>query len=123
MKKSLNIGILGLGQVGCGVYSILRSRAKDLQAKCSTQFNVVQIAVRNKNKKRLVSVDHSKLTTDAKSVVHNPKINVVIELIGGIHPAKELILAALRSGKDVITANKALLAESGHELFEEAFES
>jgi homoserine dehydrogenase len=118
--KQLKIGLLGLGQVGSGVYSILKSKGRALVQRHGLNFQIEQIAVRKPSKKRLVRAKRSELTTQARVLVQNPEIDVVIELIGGIHPAKELILTALRSGKDVITANKALLAEHGREIFHEA---
>ena len=118
--RQLKIGLLGLGQVGSGVYSILKSKGPSLARKNGTSFKIEKIAVRNPEKKRLVRAKRSELTTRTKALVQDPNIDVIVELIGGIHPAKELILAALRSGKDVVTANKALLAEHGREIFGEA---
>jgi len=118
--KQLKIGLLGLGQVGSGVYSILKSKGGALARKHGVRFHIEKIAVRRPAKKRLVRAKRSELTTNARALVRNPEIDVIVELIGGIHPAKELILTALKSGKDVITANKALLAEHGRELFREA---
>ncbi len=118
--KQLKIGLLGLGQVGSGVYSILKSKGASLARKSGTSFRIEKIAVRNISKKRLVRAKRSELTTNVKALIRDPKVDVVVELIGGIHPAKELILTALRSGKDVVTANKALLAEYGREIFREA---
>lgn len=115
--KQLKIGLLGLGQVGSGVYSILKSKAGNLARRNGILFEIEKIAVRHPGKKRLVRAKRTELTRDARSLVRNPEVDVIIELIGGIHPAKELILSALRSGKDVVTANKALLAEHGRELF------
>ena len=118
--KQLKIGLLGLGQVGSGVYSILKSKGGALARKHGVRFHIEKIAVRRPAKKRLVRAKRSELTTNARALVRNPEIDVIVELTGGIHPAKELILTALKSGKDVITANKALLAEHGRELFREA---
>ena len=118
--KQLKIGLLGLGQVGGGVYSILKSKGPLLARKNGTRFSIEQVAVKHRGKRRALRPRASLLTTDARKVVRDPEINVVVELIGGIHPAKELILSALRSGKDVVTANKALLAEHGREIFGEA---
>ena len=118
--KQLKIGLLGLGQVGSGLYSILKSKGRSLAQKKGTFLKIEKIAVRHPGKKRLVRVKRSVLTTRTQNLVRDPEIDVVVELIGGIHPAKELILAALRSGKDVVTANKALLAEHGREIFAEA---
>ncbi len=118
--KQLKIGLLGLGQVGSGVYSILKSKGRALAQKHGVRFQIEKIAVRHPAKKRLVRAKRSELTTNARDLVRNSEIDIIVELIGGIHPAKELILTALRSGKDVITANKALLAEHGREIFREA---
>lgn len=118
--KQLKIGLLGLGQVGRGVYSILRSKRAHLARICGTSLHIVRIAVRNPAKKRPVRPNRIEVTAHSRQVVRDPSVDVVVELIGGIHPAKELILEALRSNKDVVTANKALLAEHGRELFREA---
>ncbi|OGX06149.1 MAG: hypothetical protein A3G87_02090 [Omnitrophica bacterium RIFCSPLOWO2_12_FULL_50_11] len=118
--KQLKIGLLGLGQVGKGVYSILRSKRADLARKCGTSLRIVKIAVRNPAKRRGVRPSRHQLTADAHQVVRDPSVDVVVELIGGINPAKELIREALRTNKDVVTANKALLAEHGRQLFREA---
>ncbi len=118
--KQLKIGLLGLGQVGSGVYSILKSKGSFLARKTGTSFEIRVVAVKHRSKKRLAKPNSSQLTYDAHRLVQNPDLDVIVEVIGGIHPAKELILKALRSGKHVVTANKALLAEHGRELFHEA---
>lgn len=118
--KHLKIGLLGLGQVGSGVYSILKSKGPSLARKNSVVFDLNSIAVKHRSKKRLATPRGGILTYDARRVAEDPNLDVIIEVIGGIHPAKELILKALRSGKHVVTANKALLAEHGRELFREA---
>jgi homoserine dehydrogenase len=118
--KRLKIGLLGLGQVGSGVYSILKSKRSDLVRKCGYSLQIHRIAVRRTAKKRSVHPKRSLLTTNARALVRDSKVDVIVELIGGIHPAKQLVLTALRSGKDVVTANKALLALHGRELFREA---
>lgn len=118
--KQLKIGLLGLGQVGSGVYSILKSKGRLLAQKNGTSFELRAIAVKHRSKKRLAKPKKSELTYNANRLVNDPDLDVVVEVIGGIHPAKELILRALRSGKHVVTANKALLAEHGRALFGEA---
>ena len=118
--KQLKIGLLGLGQVGSGVYSILKSKGASLARKAGNHLKIEKIAVKHLNKKRLVRVKRSDLTTNAKSIIQNPEVDIVVELIGGIHPAKEFILSALRAGKHIVTANKALLAEHGREIFAQA---
>ena len=118
--RRLKIGLLGLGQVGSGVYSILKSKGPYLARKNGTSFEINAVAVKHRSKKRLAKPKNGQLTYDAQRLVQDPSLDVIIEVIGGIHPAKELILKALRSGKHVVTANKALLAEHGRELFGEA---
>lgn len=118
--KQLRIGLLGLGQVGSGVYSILKSKGALLARKNGVLLRMERVAVKHVAKRRSVRLKSTHLTRDARQLVRDPKIDAIVELIGGIHPAKELILSALRSGKDVVTANKALLAEQGLEIFREA---
>lgn len=115
--QKLRIGLLGLGQVGSGVYSILAAKQNTLQKKTGIRLAIKRVAVKHLAKKRLVKPRSGELIANAWQVVRDPEIDVIVELIGGIHPAKEFILAALRSGKDVVTANKALLAEHGREIF------
>jgi homoserine dehydrogenase len=102
------------------VLSILRSEAAAIEEKTGVQLVLKKIAVRSLSKKRAVKAARRLLTRDAVSVVEDPSVDIVVELIGGIHPAKELIARALRSGKHVVTANKALLAEQGDFVFREA---
>ena len=115
--KTINIGLLGLGQIGMGVYRILTRKKSLLEKKTGVTFEIRKIAVRHPAKKRPVAVSRKLITRAPSQIVRNGHIDCVIELVGGIRPAKDLILQALRSGKDVITANKALLAECGEEIF------
>lgn len=120
MKKSsqtIGIGLLGLGTVGTGVVKILQSQAAAIEQKTGIRLVLKKIAVRSVSKKRSVKVDPKLLTANAASVVRDPSVDIVVELIGGIHPAKELIAQAFKSGKQVVTANKALLAEQGDFVF------
>lgn len=108
-KKIIKIGLIGLGTVGTGVYKTL----KDFD-----NIEVVKIAVKNKNKKRNIEgLDESIMTDDAYEVVNNPDIDIVVELIGGVEPAFDLIKTAISNGKHIVTANKELLAKCGEELF------
>ena len=118
--KKINIGLIGFGNVGAAVVKILRDKKPLLREKIGVELCLKKICDKDILSKRLVSVDKSLLTSDASLILNDPQIDVVIELIGGMHPAKEIILQALESGKYVITANKALLAESGAELFSQA---
>ncbi len=115
--RTLRIGLLGLGQVGGGVYSLL-NRKKNFFNGIGVSFEIAKVSVRSKSKSRSVKVPASLLTTDSLAVVRDPSIDVIVELIGGTTEARKLVMEALRHGKHVVTANKALLAEHGDEIFE-----
>ena len=109
MENKVKIGLIGLGTVGSGVYKTLQN---------FDNVEVVQIAVRNKNKQRNIeNLDENIITDNAYDVVNNPNIDVVVELIGGLNPAFDLIKTAIKNGKHIVTANKELLAKHGEELF------
>jgi len=113
-RKSLKVGMLGCGVVGSEIARLLVANADDLAARSGAKLELVKVAVRDLNRKNIAK---QLLTTDLASVVKDPNIDLIIEVIGGIEPARGLILAALESGKSVVTANKALLAKHGGELF------
>lgn len=115
--EKINIGIIGFGNVGSGVVKILRERKTFLSEKIGLEIEITKICDKDLNSKRNVSVGKELLIRDANEIISDPKIDVVVELIGGTHPAKEIIFSALENGKNVVTANKALLAEYGNELF------
>jgi homoserine dehydrogenase len=119
-SKLVRIGVLGCGNVGSAFVELIRERAKEIEARTGVQLDVVRVAVRNLSRSRDVEIDPALLTNDALTVVADPDIDLVVEVIGGIEPARELITAALTSGKPVVTANKELLANVGVELFEVA---
>jgi len=121
--KKVNIGIIGFGTVGAGVVKILRERKKLLSDKIGSEINIKRICDKDIVSKRNVSVDKALLTTDPKDILNDPQIDIVVELIGGVHPAKEFITEALKKGKNIVTANKALLSQDGKELFTLARES
>ena len=114
--KSLKVGMLGCGVVGLQIARLLISNRSDLSSRAGADLELVKIAVRDSKLKR-EGVPSSLFTSDSKSVVTDPTIDLIIEVIGGIEPAKELILSAISNGKSVITANKALLAKHGAELY------
>jgi homoserine dehydrogenase len=120
--RKINIGIIGFGNIGSGVVKILGNRKSLLAQKIETEIIIKKICDKDLAKKRDISVDKALFTVDAYEIINDPAIDIVVELIGGINPAKEFILAALKKGKHVVTANKALLAEHGNELFREAAE-
>ena len=118
--EHINIGLIGYGVVGQGVVKVLKSRRKFLREKYETDFFIKTICDRSISKKPNPSLDNTVLTTDYNVILKDPDIHVVVELIGGLVPAKEIILRALKAKKHVVTANKALIAECGLELFKEA---
>jgi homoserine dehydrogenase len=112
----MRIALLGCGVVGTEVVRLLHEQAEDLAARVGAPLELAGIAVRRKDKRR-ESVPPELLTTDATGLVTRPDVDIVIEVIGGIEPARSLLLDAMKSGKSVVTANKALLAEDGATLF------
>lgn len=113
----MNIGLIGFGNVGSGVVKILREKKNFLAEKIGVEINIKKICDKDILSKRSVSIDKGLLTSKASEIIDDPQIDIVVELIGGINPAKEFISGALKSGKNVVTANKALLAQNGKELF------
>lgn len=120
--KKIKIGLLGLGTVGTGVYKLIRMRSDVMEQTAGAQLEIKKILVHNKNKKR-EGVDESLLTDNWKEILEDEEIQIVIEVIGGMEPAKTMIMEALRAGKNVVSANKDLIAEQGRELFDAARES
>ncbi len=117
---TVRVALLGCGNVGAALAEILLTRQEDVAARTGVHLELVGIAVSSAKKKRPASIPISLITTDAAALVARTDVDVVVEVIGGLHPAQELIEAALRGGKPVVTANKALLAVSGAELAEVA---
>jgi homoserine dehydrogenase len=114
------VGLLGCGHVGAALVKLLSHNGDLIKARTGVEIEIGRIAVHNLSKERDVDVPASVFTNDAESVVNDPDVAVVVEMIGGIEPARSLILAALKAGKPVVTANKELLANVGKELFEAA---
>ncbi|WP_421118861.1 homoserine dehydrogenase [Aquihabitans daechungensis] len=116
-KSVVRVGLLGCGNVGAALVQLVEARGDEIAARTGTRLEIARVAVRSLTRKRPVHLDESVLTRDADEVVADPSIDVVVEVIGGIEPARELILAALAAGKPVVTANKELLANHGAELY------
>jgi homoserine dehydrogenase len=114
--KTLKVGMLGCGVVGSQIARLLVENKSDLTSRAGANLELVKVAVKDIKTKR-EGIPSNLLTDDAKSIVNDPEIDLIIEVIGGINPAKELILTAIKNGKSVVTANKALLAQSGAELY------
>jgi homoserine dehydrogenase len=116
--RKIPVGLLGLGNVGSGVVKLLADNAAAIERRLGgASVDVRRIAVREADKPRLVDVDTRLLTTDVARVIDDPEIQIVIEVIGGEEPTRGLLLRAIEHGKHVVTANKALLAAHGDELF------
>ena len=120
--KTLKVGMLGCGNVGSQIARLLVANKADLASRSGAQLELVKVAVKDIKAKR-DGIATSLLTDDPYSVVNDPEIDLIIEVIGGISPAKELILAAFKNGKSVVTANKALLAKEGAALYQAAGEA
>jgi homoserine dehydrogenase len=116
----VRVGVLGCGNVGGPLVRLIETRGDEIAARTGVRLQVTRIAVRDLAKDRGDGLDPSLLTTDARSIVEDWEVDVVIEVMGGIEPARDLILTAMQAGKPVITANKELLATAGFELFEAA---
>ncbi|MHB8512390.1 MAG: homoserine dehydrogenase [Actinomycetota bacterium] len=119
--ESVRVGQLGCGIVGSAVLRMLDANSFDIAERIGARIEVVRVAVRSTTKKRDIPGGfEDKLTNDAHSVVNDPNVDVLVEVMGGIEPARSLILEALQNGKRVVTANKELLASLGRELFDAA---
>jgi len=116
MKQNINVGIIGLGTVGSGAFRILRDNAELIRQRVGVPVEVVKIAVRDTGRDRGLQIPATILTDNPSQITDDPNIDIVVELIGGYEPAKQLLLAAIARGKHVVTANKALLAVHGGEL-------
>jgi homoserine dehydrogenase len=113
--RTLTVGLLGCGTVGSGVVRLLREHADQIAGRVGARIELGPVAVRDPSRARDVPLDH--VTTDAMAVVDDPDVDIVVEVMGGVQPARDLIAAALRQGKSVVTANKELVAAFGGELF------
>lgn len=119
----INVGIIGFGTVGTGTVRILLENKDVLKERLGFEINLRKIAVRDIVRDRGIKVPEGVLTTDVDAILNDPHIDIVVEVIGGIRPAKDFILKAINNGKHVVTANKALLATDGNEIFTAAQEA
>lgn len=116
-RPVLTLGLAGVGTVGSGLVKLLRENAEELHQRTGYDFRIKTIAVRNLDRQREIP-ENTSLTTNPLDLANDPEIDVVVELMGGIETAKQLIVQSLKNGKQVVTANKALLAEEGPGLFQ-----
>lgn len=120
MAEKLIVGMAGFGTVGSSVYQVLKRNAALIHTRAGKQIEIKRVVCRKTDRVILQTQGNVIASNDLNSIIDDPSISVVIEVMGGIEPAKTFILNALKNGKDVITANKALLATHGDEIFEEA---
>ncbi len=120
--KPVNVGILGLGTVGGGTVNVLARNAEEIARRAGRGIRITQAAAKAYDRDALPGLGQIEVVDDAFAVVENPDLEIIIELIGGYSPAKELVLKAIENGKHVVTANKALIAMHGNEIFQAAQE-
>lgn len=118
--KPVTVGVLGLGTVGGGTVNVLKRNAGEIARRAGREIVVTRASARDLNRTRICATDGIALTSDPFEIVNDPDIDVVVELIGGYDLAKQLVLTAIANGKHVVTANKALIALHGNEIFAEA---
>jgi len=118
--KAINVGLLGIGTVGGGTFTVLQRNAEEIARRAGRPIRIVMVADRNVALAQQITGGSCRVTADAFAVVADPEVDIVIELIGGYGVAKELVLKAIANGKHVVTANKALLATHGNEIFKAA---
>ncbi|WP_019412867.1 homoserine dehydrogenase [Paenisporosarcina sp. TG20] len=116
MNNEISIGLLGLGTVGSGVARILNQHQQDLHHKLGVQVSIKKVLIKDEHKERLSILDRNVFTTDVYEILNDPSIDIIVEVMGGIEEAKQSIESALLAGKQVVTANKDVMAEHGHEL-------
>jgi homoserine dehydrogenase len=120
MAGDIAIGLLGLGTVGTGVAKLIERNQATIRKRLGCGLRIAAAAVRHPRRRRDVSLGRGRISSDARRLIADPSIDIVVELIGGVEPAKSFLLGAIAAGKDVVTANKALLATHGREVFEAA---
>jgi homoserine dehydrogenase len=118
--KPINVGLLGIGTVGGGTFTVLKRNEEEITRRAGRPIRITVVADKNVELAKKVTGGASRITDDAFSVVTDPEVDIVIELIGGTGVAKELVMKAIENGKHVVTANKALLAKHGNEIFKAA---
>lgn len=120
--KNVKIALLGLGTVGCGVWKILKGNSEEISKRSGYKVEVAKVLVRNANKPRGVDIPDDIITTNFEDILNDDSIKIVVEVMGGIEPAREYILQSIAKKKHIVTANKMLLATFGDELFKMADE-
>ena len=120
--EPVKVGLLGLGTVGQGTVNVLRQNAEEITRRAGRSILVTHAAIRNLPKAEALDLKNLDLTIEPTDIVDDPSISVVVELMGGLEPARTLVLRAIDNGKHIVTANKALIALHGNEIFAAAQE-
>jgi homoserine dehydrogenase len=115
--KPIQVGLMGLGTVGSGVFNVLQRNQEEIKRRAGRGIEITMVSRRNVEQAKIVVGDEAQVVADARAIVANPEIDIVVELIGGCDIARSLVLEAIAAGKHVVTANKALLAVHGTEIF------
>ncbi|HTD91697.1 MAG TPA: homoserine dehydrogenase, partial [Burkholderiales bacterium] len=115
--KPINVGLLGIGTVGGGTFTVLERNREEISRRAGRAIAITLVADKDIDRANTIVQGRAKVIDDASAVVNDPNIDIVVELIGGTKIAKDLVLKAIESGKHVVTANKALLAQHGNEIF------
>lgn len=115
--KKISIGLIGFGNIGTGVVKLLQQNEKLISGKLGAKLVLKKIADVNISASRGVKISKKILTTNARDIINDPEISIVIELMGGYEPARTFVLEAIKKGKHVVTANKAMLATYGNQIF------
>ena len=115
--KPVKVGLLGLGTVGGGTFNVLRRNAEEIERRAGRGIEISYAAARDYDPATVPGIENIRVSDDAFAVVDDPDIDIIVELIGGYEPARELVLKAIANGKHVVTANKALIAVHGNEIF------
>ncbi|WP_395006458.1 homoserine dehydrogenase [Undibacterium sp.] len=118
--KPIKVGLLGLGTVGSGTFNVLKRNQEEIMRRAGRAIEITMVAVRNVERAKEIIKGEIEIVTDGNLVVNHPDIDIVVELIGGTDIAKDLVLKAIANGKHVVTANKALIAKHGNEVFKAA---
>ncbi|MEY5029152.1 MAG: Homoserine dehydrogenase [Pseudomonadota bacterium] len=118
--KPIQVGLIGIGTVGGGVFEVLRRNQEEIKRRAGRGIEVTMVSRRDLDKAKAIVGEAAKVVADPREIIRNPEIDIVVELIGGYTLARELVLEAIAAGKHVVTANKALLAVHGTEIFQAA---
>ncbi|MEO7402358.1 MAG: homoserine dehydrogenase, partial [Burkholderiales bacterium] len=115
--KPIDVGLLGIGTVGGGTFAVLARNAEEISRRAGREIRISVVADKDTARANQIVAGRAKIVDDANLVVNDPDVQIIVELIGGYTVAKTLVLAAIAAGKHVVTANKALLATHGNEIF------